>query len=124
MNQRLQLAPTLEAEVVQLVEFELDRMWEDRELLRVLIPRAHLDPNLGPILSRIGPSRRAKTIAERLKAVCKNKSISEQDLEVLSHFIGVMGFVFGYMRPVILRDDPAKARALAIATARMLVRGL
>jgi hypothetical protein len=37
--------------------------------------------------------------------------------------IGILGFVFGYMRPVVLGDDPAKARALAIATARMLVRG-
>lgn len=124
MNQRLRLAPTLEEEVVQLVEFELQRMWDDREFLKVLIPRAHVDPNLGPILSRSGPSRRAKTIVERLKAVCKTKCVSEQDLEVLSHFIGILGFIFGYMRPVVLRDDPVKARNLAIATAKMLVRGL
>ena len=123
MNQRLRLAPSLEEEVVQLVEFELQRMWEDREFLKVLIPRAHVDPNLGPILNRIGPMPRAKTIAERLKAVCKTKSVPEENLEVLSHLIGILGFVFGYMRPVVLRDDPAKTRALAIATARMLVRG-
>src|SRR5947207_3205468 len=82
MNQRLRLAPSLEEEVVQLVEFELKRMWDDREFLRVLIPRAHLDPHLGPVLKRIGPSRRAETIGERLKAVCKGKNIYAQDLEV------------------------------------------
>ena len=124
MNHQLRLAPNLEQEVVQLVEFELQRMWDDREFLRVLIPRAHVDSHLGPVLKRIGPSRRAETIGERLKAVCKGKSISDQDLEVLSHFIGIMGFIFGYMRPVILGDDPAQARSLAIATAKMLVRGL
>lgn len=124
MNQRLRLAPSLEEEVVQLVDFELKRMWDDQEFLRVLIPRAHLDPHLGPVLKRIGPSRRAETIGERLKQVCKGKNIPEQELEVVSHFIGIMGFIYGYMRPVILGDDPAKARDLAIATARMLVRGL
>ena len=124
MNQRLRLAPSLEEEVVQLVEFELKRMWDDREFLRVLIPRAHLDPHLGPVLKRIGPSRRAETIGERLKAVGRGKNISGKELEVVSHFIGIMGFIYGYMRPVILGDDPAKARELAVATARMLVRGL
>jgi AcrR family transcriptional regulator len=124
MNQRLRLAPSLPEEVVQLVEFELDRMWEDREFLKVVVPRAHLDPHLGPVLNRIGPSRRAQAIGERLRAVRKGQNISDRDLEILSHFIGVLGFIFGYMRPVVLGDDPAKARDLAIATAKMLVRGL
>jgi TetR/AcrR family transcriptional regulator, regulator of cefoperazone and chloramphenicol sensitivity len=124
MNRRLRLASSLEEEVVQLVEFEVQRMWDDREFLRVLIPRAHLDSHLGPVLKRIGPSRRAETISQRLKAACRGKEISGQDLEVVSHFIGIMGFIFGYMRPVILGDDRAKARELATATAKMLVRGL
>lgn len=120
MNQRLRLAGNLKQEIVQLVEFELERMWEEREFLRVLIPRALLDSSLGRVLSRIGPAQRARTIIERLKALCSGKTISDAELEAIANFIGVVGFMFGFMRPVVLGDDRMRSKEMALSMARML----
>src|SRR5215475_5391787 len=38
LTHKLKSAPTLQQEVRQLVDFELSRMWEDREFFRVIIP--------------------------------------------------------------------------------------
>src|SRR5947199_8211630 len=40
----LPLASTMAGEVVQLVEWEVERTWQDREFCKVVIPRALLDP--------------------------------------------------------------------------------
>src|SRR5262249_24649539 len=58
---------TLEQEVQQIMRWEVDRMWKDRDLLRVSIPHAILDPKVGRFVSKIGPQRHAKAIAERLR---------------------------------------------------------
>ena len=120
MNQRLRLAGNLKQEIVQLVEFELERMWEEREFLRVLIPRALLDTNFGRVLSRIGPAQRARTIVERLRAVSSGRSVSDSELEGIANFIGVVAFMFGFMRPVVLGDDRMRSKEMALNMARML----
>jgi hypothetical protein len=81
-------ASTLAEEVLHLVECELERMWQDREFFRVLMPRAFLDVNLGHVLNRVGPLRRANKIRERLRAACHGKNVSDHELEALTHFIG------------------------------------
>ena len=117
-------ASTLSEEVLQLVESEVDRMWQDREFFRVLMPRAFLDVNLGHVFNRVGPLRRATKIRERLRAACNGKTVSDHELEALTQFIAMTGCMFGFVRPVVLGEDRTRARAVALATAEMFVRGL
>jgi AcrR family transcriptional regulator len=117
-------ARKVQDEILQLVDWEVDRMWDDREFLRVIIPRALLDRHLlGPV-STLGPLQRAKAIAERLRKFKECRSMTKEELEALGHFIGVMGFMFGFMRPVVLRHDRSRARKTAATIASMLARGL
>ena len=117
-------APGASQEVLQLVESEIDRMWQESEFFRVVMPRAFLDPNLGHVLNRVGPQRRASRVRERLRAACHGKPVSDHDIEALTNFIGTIGFMFGFLRPVVLGEDRVRSRAVAIATAEMLVRSL
>jgi TetR/AcrR family transcriptional regulator, regulator of cefoperazone and chloramphenicol sensitivity len=117
-------ARNVQDEILQLVEWEVDHMWGDREFLRVIVPRALLDKNLAEPISRIGPLQRAKAIAERLRKFKECGSMTKEELEALGHFIGVMGFMFGFMRPVVLRHDRNRARKTAATIASILARGL
>lgn len=124
MNKVLPRTASLSQEIAQLLEYEIERAWDDRELFRVLVPRALLDSDMGQVLNRVGPLRSTHTIRERLKAACNGRSMSESDLDALAHFIGSMGFMFGFLRPVVLGEERTHAKALANATAAMLARGL
>lgn len=122
LNQTLPIAPTLEEEILQLVEWELERMWDDREFLKVIIPRALLDPSLSEVITRIGPLRRTKAFADRLKGFTECRNLPPEELDALAHFVATTGFMFGFMRPAILQQDWEQSRGMATSMARMVAR--
>jgi AcrR family transcriptional regulator len=124
LNAHVPLARRFEDEFLQLVEWELVRMWEDRDFLRVIIPRALLDPEVGKVLSRIGTSRHAKVFVQRFKRFKECRSLSAGELEALARFIGLLGFSFGFLRPVALGQDRVRAKIMAHAVAKILLRGI
>jgi AcrR family transcriptional regulator len=122
LSERLQLAPTFEQEVVQLVNWELDRQWEDRDFLRVIIPRALVDATQGRILNKVGASRHAPAIVERLKRFPECRALPSEELEALAEFMKVIGLVYGFMQPMVLRRDREGSRKVANTLARILAR--
>lgn len=124
LTHKLKAAPTLQQEVRQLVDFELSRMWEDREFFRVIIPRLFVDPGFADRISRIGPLQRARLIRERLRKYKACRNLSKAELDALAHFVGVIGFMFGFMRPVTLGHDRVRARRMAETMAALIVRAL
>jgi AcrR family transcriptional regulator len=96
---------SLEAEFLQLVNWEVENMWGDREFLRVAIPRALLDPGFGRVLRRVGPLQRARAIGVRLKKFRECRALPNAELDALVQSVSVMGFMFGFMRPAVLRQD-------------------
>jgi len=122
LNEKLRLVPNVGEELVQLVNWEIDRMWGDREFLRVIVPRALVDPGLGQVITRIGPLQHAKAIAERLRKFKECRALPDQEIDALAHFVSVTGFMFGFMRPVVLRQDRKCARRTATTIARILAR--
>ncbi len=117
------LAPTLEEEFLQLVDREVERMWEDRDFLRVILPRAFLDPAQARLLKRVGASRDAN-IVERLKHFKRCQSLPAEEIEGLAELINVFGFLYGFMHPLVLRRDRGRARKTAATVARLLVRSI
>jgi AcrR family transcriptional regulator len=117
-------ARRLADEILALVDWEIDRMWGDREFLSVVIPRALLDPTLADPIARIGPLRRGKSLAQRLSKFQECGSLSTAEREALGDFIGIMGFMFGFMRPVVLRQDRRRMRQTAAVIAGLLTRSL
>jgi TetR/AcrR family transcriptional regulator, regulator of cefoperazone and chloramphenicol sensitivity len=125
MNSELPPAPELEQEITNLVEFELKRMWEDREFFRVVIPCAICDPSIGKASRNIGPNRRARDIGSRLtRSLEADRRLSNNDIESIAYFVTVMGFMFGFMHPSVLADGRSRSRDLAMSITETFVRGL
>jgi AcrR family transcriptional regulator len=122
LNQQLRPAERFEDEFVQLVEWEIDRMWRDREVLRVLIPRALLDSTVAALLRKNSLRQRTKIIAERLKRFSSSQRFAEEEIEALAQSVGALGLVFGFMQPVVLGQDRERAKKVANTIARLLAR--
>lgn len=117
-------AHTFEDEYLQLVDWALEHMWQDREFLRVAIPRALLDPGFGQVLRQVGPLQRARAIASRLKKFRECEELADAEFDALVQSVSVIGFMFGFMRPAVLRQDRKASTRTASALANLLVRSL
>jgi TetR/AcrR family transcriptional regulator, regulator of cefoperazone and chloramphenicol sensitivity len=124
LTRQLQPAGDFEGEFVQLVLWAVERFWETRDFLKVFIPRAFVDPAVARVLKRAVISIRASKIRERLKRYECCVRLPEEQLETLAHSVGVLGLVFGFMRPLVLGQDRAQARRMAATVGKMLVRGV
>jgi TetR/AcrR family transcriptional regulator, regulator of cefoperazone and chloramphenicol sensitivity len=117
-------ARSFEDEYLQLVNWAVEHIWEDREFLRVAIPRALLDPGFGQVLRQVGPLQRARAISARLKRFKESRALSDADFDALVQSVSVIGFMFGFMRPAVLRRDRRTSAKTATVIAELLVRGL
>jgi len=121
---KLPPAHRFEEEVLQLVRWEVERVWGDRDFLRVIIPRMLTDTDLARVLGRLTPQTlHAKAILERLQRHPECRAIPAGELEALAQLIGAVGFVFGFMRPVVMRHNRVHSRETASTIARILAPG-
>jgi AcrR family transcriptional regulator len=124
MRHRPLSAAGLEEEFLQLVDWEIDYLWKNRDFLRVFISRGLVDASLGTVISRAVLSPRTHAVMDRLRHYRQCVALPQKDFEVLAQSVGVFGFVFGFMRPVVLGQDRIQARNMAAILASMMVRGL
>jgi|HubBroStandDraft_5_1064220.scaffolds.fasta_scaffold56799_3 AcrR family transcriptional regulator len=120
-SHQLRPASNFADEFLQLVEREVERMWESRDFLRVFIPRAIVDPSVGSVMNKALISVRAKAIAERLKPFESCVTLPQDVIEAFTQAIGMLGLVFGFVRPVLLGQDRPGAKKMAVAVAKILV---
>jgi AcrR family transcriptional regulator len=118
---QLRPASNFTDEFLHLVEREVERMWESRDFLRVFIPRAIVDPSVGSVMNKALISVRAKAIAERLKHYESCVTLPQDAIEAFTQAIGMLGLVFGFVRPVLLGHDRPGAKKMAVAVAKILV---
>lgn len=116
-----QPVPNLEDEFLQLVNREVDSVWENRDFFRVFIPRAIVDPSVGSTINKSLVSARVKAISERLKHCKSRTSPQEHAIEALAQVVGMLGFAFGFVRPVLLGQDHLRAKRMATNVARIFV---
>jgi AcrR family transcriptional regulator len=124
LTEHLAFSASVEEEIRQLVSWEVDRMWEDRDFLRLTVQRAMLDPKVARFARLEGPTRLAKTIAERLQHYKDQRVLDDDDIEVASNAISALCFVFGFMRPAVLGYDRKEAKRMAVNVAKIIARGL
>ncbi len=117
-------AHTFEDEYLHLVNWAVEHMWHDREFLRVAIPQALLDPGFGQMLRQVGPLQRARAIGTRLRKFSECQGLQEAEFDALVQAVSVIGFMFGFMRPAVLRQDRKISTRTALAIAKLLVRNL
>jgi AcrR family transcriptional regulator len=124
LTDQLPIAPTLEAEVLQLVEWEVRNMWRDQDFLRVIISRGLVEPRVSKVLSRAGLSRHVPAFVQRLKHFKQRRPMSDEEMEGLAQSIKTIGLVFGFMRPVLLQQDRRVSRKMATTIAKIIGRGV
>src|ERR1700720_3534920 len=93
LSYHIRPAQSLKEEYLQLVDWAVEHMWEDREFLRVALPRAGLDPNFGRALRRVSPQQKAHAIAKRLKKFKECRALPAADLDALIQLVTVLGFM-------------------------------
>ena len=116
------LEPTLslEDEFLQLVDQEVERMWDNRDFLRVFLSRAIVDPSMGSVMKKALLSSRTKALMNRLQNHGSRGSLRPDAAETLAHSVGMLGLVFGFVRPVLLGQSRSQAKKMAAAVARIL----
>ena len=121
LSHHLRPAPNLEDEFLRLVDCEVERMWESRDFLRVFIPRAIVDPSVGSLMNKALISVRAQAILDRLKHYESSVTLPQEAMEALAQAVGMLGLVFGFVRPVLLGHDRLRAKKMAATVAKILV---
>jgi AcrR family transcriptional regulator len=124
LSLKVPMAESVESEILQILDFELHRIWEDSEFFRVMIPHALVNSSYGQMLASVGPMQRAKVISERLRKFSECRSLPKAELESLANAIGVLAFTFGFMRPVIFGYDRDSTREMARTIAEFLGQGI
>jgi hypothetical protein len=100
-------------------------LWKQRDFLRVMVPRAILDPRVGRWVSKVGPGRHAEAIRERLRHYQRRGAVlKDKEAKALADAIGALGFTFGFMRQAVFRFDRKQTKGLAMRLAQILSRGL
>jgi AcrR family transcriptional regulator len=124
ISAQVPLDDTLEEEIRQLVRWEVERMWSDRDFLKIVMPRALLDPAIGRVVNRMGPERRCEIISARLRRFKKSINMLAEDIRAIAEFVGSVGYLFGFLRPVLLQQDRKLSRQTADSITDILVRSL
>jgi AcrR family transcriptional regulator len=117
-------AATIEEELAQLVDWEMERAWSDREFLKVVVRQSIVDSEFSKSIRSIVLKEKGNAIQERLKRFPEGRDLPEEELEALAHFVISTGFTFGFMRPVVLRQDRIQAANTASLIVKMLGRSL
>jgi hypothetical protein len=64
---------------------------------------------------------RAKAITERLKHYESCVKLPQEAIEAFTQAIGMLGLVFGFVRPVLLGYDRLGAKKMAVTVAKTLL---
>src|SRR5271166_135081 len=123
LGRSLRPASKLEDEFIQLVEWEVERMWENLDYLGIFIPRAMVDASARSSLNRAVLSLRVQKVADRLRRYPAGAKLCKPEIDALAAAVGMLGLVFGFMRPVVLGQERLRAKEMAVGIARVLIRG-
>jgi AcrR family transcriptional regulator len=112
-------ATTVSEEILQLVAWDVEHIWEDRDFLRVSIPQLLLNADLGRQVRSLGPARHEARVEGRLSKHKEFQALPPEERQALVYLINMTGFTFGFMRPA-MGEDPRGERAKAAVVAKML----
>ena len=124
LAEHLPVSDSLEEEMRQLMYWEVNRMWQDRNFLRIALQRAMLDPKIARSVRHLGPARLAKVIADRLRNYQNPLGLDDDDIEAASNAVSALCFVFGFLRPAVLGYDRKETKQVAENAAKIIARGL
>ncbi|WP_236025219.1 TetR/AcrR family transcriptional regulator [Arenibaculum pallidiluteum] len=119
------LAETLEAEIEAMLSHEVGRCWERRELAKVVMDRALVDPEVARRMAEAAEGCRAARLQERLETFRARGAIAaDLDLCAIAQGIATLGFGLGFLDRVVFDGCPRRTDEILRAQARVLAGGL
>ncbi len=112
-----------EHEITQLVENEIEQIWDDREFYKAIIPAALQDGVAGPNLSQITLAMENENVVRHIKQSSHCRNLSDEQRSSLAHFININAFLFGFWYPIALGQSLALAKQSATTMASLIADG-
>jgi len=115
---------SLKAEIATVLRHEIMQADANRDFLRVFISRALVDPDLAASLKAHYKDSRMPHLVHRLEHFQKDGSLDPAvDLATLAATITTFAFGLGFMRQVVLSEDPKYLDGMIDNIAATMVRG-
>ena len=122
---RLPLQPTVEQEIHEFLEGTRLAIWDDRDVMRVTLARAIIDPEIGLQIGQLFNNVRADFIASRLELHREAGRIDTAvDIASIAQGISAAGFTMAFFGQVVFQMDRQRVAQHCTELARALSRGL
>jgi AcrR family transcriptional regulator len=113
-----------ETEIAYFLKHEVEQAQSNRDLLRVMLSRALLDPALARSMKQHYNDSRIPFLVDRLRLYQADGRLDAKvDLHTLAETVAVFAFGLGFMQQLVFAEDHARLEALAASTAATIIRG-
>jgi len=113
-----------EIEIAHFLKHELEQAQANRDLLRVMLSRALLDPDLAHRMKQHYNDSRIPFLIDRLRPYQADGRLDAAiDLRTLAETISVFAFGLGFMQQLVFAEDQTRLDALVASTAATIIRG-
>jgi AcrR family transcriptional regulator len=113
-----------ETEITQFLKHEVEQAQTNRDLLRVMLSRALVDPELARTMKQHYSQSRIPLLVERLRPYQADGRLDPAvDLQTLAETIAVFAFGLGFMQQLVFAEDQAHLDILVASTAETIMRG-
>jgi AcrR family transcriptional regulator len=113
-----------ETEIALFLKHEVEQAQSNRDLLRVMLSRALLDPELARRMKQHYNDSRIPFLVDRLRPYQADGRLDAAiDLRTLAETVAVFAFGLGFMQQLVFAEDRARLEALAASTAATMIRG-
>jgi len=117
-------ADSPEIEIAYFLKHEVEQAQSNRDLLRVMLSRALVDPALGQNMKQHYTATRIPFLIDRLRPHQADGRLDPKiDLRALAETVSVFAYGIGFMQQLVFAEDKAHLDALVASTAATLVRG-
>ncbi|HVY98244.1 MAG TPA: TetR/AcrR family transcriptional regulator [Dongiaceae bacterium] len=112
------------AEITQFLQHEIEQAQSNRDLLRVMLSRALVDPDLAQSMKQHYSQSRIPFLIERLRPFQADGRLDPAvDLQALAETIAVFAYGLGFMQQLVFAEDRTRLDALVASTAETIMRG-
>ncbi|MGQ9369853.1 TetR/AcrR family transcriptional regulator [Azospirillum sp. ST 5-10] len=115
----------LEAEILSFLELQAEHSWKYRDLSKVVLDRALVDPGMAERMGRTLAESRIPCMLGRLEALRERGLIDPHaDLASVAAGLASLSFALGFMERVVFAGDPERLCAVTRSLARTMAQGL
>jgi AcrR family transcriptional regulator len=117
-------ADSPETEIAYFLKHEVEQAQSNRDLLRVMLSRALVDPALGQSMKQHYTETRIPFLIDRLRPHQADGRLDPAvDLRTLAETVSVFAYGLGFMQQLVFAEDKARLDTLVASTAATLIRG-